>query len=95
MCKGCCEVATRCVSLHLLSMHIIGTHERLGNLNIIKLKANKGPYSQSHGFSSSHAQMWELDYRKVGHQIIYAFNCGVGEDTWESLGQQEDQTNQS
>ena len=64
MCKGCCEVATRCVSLHLLSMHIIGTHERLGNLNIIKLKANKGPYSQSHGFSSSHAQMWELDYRE-------------------------------
>ena len=24
--------------------------------------ANKGPYSQSYGFSSSHVQMWELDH---------------------------------
>ena len=27
--------------------------------------AYKGPYSQSHGFSSSHVQMWELDNKKV------------------------------
>ena len=26
--------------------------------------ANKGPYSQSYGFSSSHAWMWELDYKE-------------------------------
>ena len=26
--------------------------------------ANKGPYSQSYGFSSSHVQMWELDHKK-------------------------------
>ena len=25
---------------------------------------NKGPYSQSYGFSSSHLQMWELDHKK-------------------------------
>ena len=25
--------------------------------------ANKGPYSQSYGFSSSHLWMWELDYK--------------------------------
>ena len=25
---------------------------------------NKGPYSQSYGFSSSHVWMWELDYKK-------------------------------
>ena len=34
---------------------------------IQKLKhyfANKGPSSQSYGFSSSHVWMWELDYRK-------------------------------
>ena len=26
--------------------------------------ANKGPYSKSYGFSSSHTQIWELDHRK-------------------------------
>ena len=26
--------------------------------------ADKGPYSQSHGFSSSHVQMWELDHKE-------------------------------
>ena len=25
--------------------------------------ADKGPYSQSHGFSNSHVQIWELDYK--------------------------------
>ena len=27
--------------------------------------ANKGPYSQSYGFSSSHVQMWEMDHKEV------------------------------
>ena len=27
--------------------------------------ADKGLYSQSHGFSSSHVQMWELDHKEV------------------------------
>ena len=27
-------------------------------------KANKGPYSQSYGFSSSHVWMWELDHKE-------------------------------
>ena len=27
--------------------------------------ANKGPSSQSHGFSSSHIWMWELDYKEI------------------------------
>ena len=26
--------------------------------------ANKGPYNQSYGFSSSHVWMWELDHKK-------------------------------
>ena len=26
--------------------------------------ANKGPSSQSYGFSSSDVQMWQLDYKK-------------------------------
>ena len=35
--------------------------------------ANKGPSSQSYGFSSSHVQMWELAIKKVEHWIINAF----------------------
>ena len=26
--------------------------------------ADKGPYSQSYSFSSSHVQMWELDHKE-------------------------------
>jgi len=42
--------------------------------------SNKGPYSQSYGFSSSHVWMWELDY-KAEHQRIYAFELWC----WEIL----------
>ena len=34
---------------------------------------NKGPYSQSYGFPSSHERLWGLDHRKAEHQIIDAF----------------------
>ena len=35
--------------------------------------ANKGLSSQSHGFSSSHVRMWELDHKKAGHWRLDAF----------------------
>ena len=35
--------------------------------------ANKGPSSQSYGFSSSHVWMWELNYKEAEHQRIDAF----------------------
>jgi len=35
--------------------------------------ANKGPSSQSYGFSSSHVRMWELDHKKAECQRINAF----------------------
>ena len=60
--------------------------------------ANKGPYSQSYGFSSSHVQKWELDYKKAEHQRfddLMLLNCGIGEDSWESLGLQGDPTSPS
>ena len=34
--------------------------------------ANKGPSSQSYGFSSSHVQMWELDHKESWAPKIYA-----------------------
>ena len=44
--------------------------------NILKNRnyfANKGLYSQSYGFSSSHVWMWELDMKKAEHWRIDAF----------------------
>ena len=46
---------------------------------------NKGPYSQSYGFSSSHVWMWELDHKESWAQELMLLNCDVGEDSWESL----------
>ena len=40
--------------------------------------------------------MWELDYkRKLSTEELMLFNCGVGEDSWESLGLQRDPTSLS
>ena len=38
-----------------------GVFESAGN--VLRLVSDKGPSSQSYGFSSSHVQMWELDYK--------------------------------
>ena len=62
--------------------------------------ANKGPSSQSFGFSSSHVWMWELDYKeswapKNCSKELMLLNYGVGEDSWESLGLQGDPTSPS
>ena len=57
--------------------------------------ANKGPSSQGYGLSSSHIWMWELDIKKAEHQNLMLLNCGVGEDSCESVGLQGDPTNPS
>ena len=55
--------------------------------------ANKGAYSQSYGFSSSHVQMWELDHKEsLSAEKLMLSNCGTGEDFWEYLGLQGVQT---
>ena len=60
------------------------------------LMANKGLSSQSYGFSSSHVWMWKLDYKEsLSTRELMLLNCGVGEDSWEFPGQQEDPTGQS
>ena len=55
--------------------------------------ADKGLYSQNYGFSSSHVWMWELDHKEGWALKNWCF--GAGEDSWESLGHQGDQTSQS
>ena len=57
--------------------------------------ANKGLSSQSYVFSSSHVWMWELDYKENSAEELMLLNCGVGEDSWESLGLQGDPTSPS
>ena len=46
--------------------------------------ANKGPSSQSYGFSSSHVQMWELDRKEGWVQKNWCFQSVVLEKTLES-----------
>ena len=46
--------------------------------------ANKGPYSQSYGFSSSQVQMWELDHKEGFAQKIWCFQFVVLEKISES-----------
>ena len=46
--------------------------------------ANKGPYSQSFGFSSSHVWMWQLDHKEGGVPNNWCFWTVVLEKTLES-----------
>ena len=52
--------------------------------------ADKGPYSQSYGFSSSHAQMWELNCKEGWVPKNWCFQIVVLEKTLESPLDSED-----
>ena len=55
--------------------------------------ADKGPYSQSYGFSGSHVRMWELDHKEGWVPKNWCFLITVLEKALEtSLGQQGDET---
>ena len=47
--------------------------------------ANKGPFTQSYGFSSSHVWMWELDHKESWAPKNWCFWTVVLEKTLESL----------
>ena len=53
---------------HEIKRHLfLGRKAKTNQDSIWKIRhdfANKGPYSQSYGFSSSHVQMWELDHKE-------------------------------
>ena len=58
--------------------------------------ATKGPSSQGYGLSSGHVWIWELDCEEsLSAEELMLLNCGVGEDSWESLGLQGDPTSLS
>ena len=55
--------------------------------------ADEGLYNQRYVFSSSHVWMWELGHKEgLSAEELMPLNSGAGEDSWESLGQQGDQT---
>ena len=64
---------------------LLGNSEAL-NSSSSKRKdfANKGPYSQSYGFSSSHIQLWELDHKEGRAPKNWHFQIVVLEKTLES-----------
>ena len=45
--------------------------------------------------ASSHVWMWELDYKESWAAELMLLNCGVRENSWESLGLQGDPTSPS
>ena len=47
--------------------------------------ADKGPYSQTYGFSSSHVQMWELNHKKGWVPKNWHFQTAVLENSCEYL----------
>ena len=57
-----------------------GQHIKKQRLNFVE----KGPYSQRHGFSSSHVQMWELDHKEGWALKNWCFQIVVLENTLES-----------
>ena len=54
--------------------------------------ANKRSSIQGYRFSCGHVWMWELDCEESCAKELMLLNCGVGEDSWESLGLQGDPT---
>ena len=57
--------------------------------------ANKGLSSQGYDFSIVMYWYESWAVKKAEHRRIDALNCGVGEDSWESLGLQGDPTSPS
>ena len=73
---------------HEIKRHLLLTRNAMTNLDsILKSRhyfADKGPSSQSYGFSSSHASMWELDHKEGWALKNWCFWTVVLEKTLES-----------
>ena len=83
---------------HEIKRRLLLGRKAMTNLDsILKSRdiANKSLSSQSYGFSSSHVWMWVGLQGKLNAEELMFLNCGVGEDSWESLGLQGDPTSPS
>ena len=73
---------------HEIKRHLLLGRKVMANLDSI-LKSRditfpKGPFRQSYGFSSSHVQMWELEYKEKWEPKNWCFWTVVLEKTLES-----------
>ena len=68
---------------HEIKRHLLLGRKAMTNLDSLlksrDLTANKGPSSQSYGFSSSHVWRESWTIKKVEYQRMDAFDFGVGE----------------
>ena len=79
---------------HEIKRRLLLGRKAMTNLDsILKRRdiADKGPSKKSYGFSSSMygCESWTF---KLSTEELMLLNCGVGEDSWESLGQQGNQS---
>ena len=73
---------------HEIKWHLLLGRKAMTNLgSILKsrdITADKGPYSQSYGFSSSHVWMWQLDHKEGWELKNWWLWTAVLENTLES-----------
>ena len=73
---------------HDIKRHLLHGRKAMTNLDSTwktrDITANKGPYSQSYGFSRSHVWMWEVDYKEGWSPKNWCFWTVVLEKTLES-----------
>ena len=71
-----------------IKRHLLLGRKAMTNLDTIKKQrhhfANKGPYSQSYGFSSNHVWMWKLDHKEDWPLKNWRFPTVVLEKTLQS-----------
>ena len=72
---------------HEIKRHLLLGRKARTNLDsLLKSRdhfADKGPYSQSYGLSSSHVQMWELDHKESWVPKNWCFQI-LPSATWET-----------
>jgi len=85
---GCSKITADGDCIHEIKRHFLLGRKVMTKLDsILKTRdfANKGPSSQSYGFSSSHVWMWELDYKQSWAPENWSFWAVVLEKTLQSL----------
>ena len=87
----CSHEIKRCVSLGRKAMSNLDSILKIRDITL----STEVNLFIKYVFSCSHVRMWELHHKiKLSTKELVFLNCGVGEDSWASLGLQGDQ-NQS
>ena len=84
---------------HEIERRLLLGRKAMTNLDIVLERrdyfADKGLGSQSYGFPVVMYRYESWTIKKASAEELMALNCGNGEDSWEFLGLQGDQTSQS